>query len=109
VKLTILAPRWCVGAFTDPKTKKTVMPTDRSGMGISFLCPKHLDHRVAVFFANPIDGGPAVEGREFLMRRTGTTFEALTLGPSIDASKHTHGHDVKTSCWRGVIQNGEVR
>lgn len=111
MKLIILAPRWCVGAFRDPATKTTTMPAPakRHGMGITFLCPVHLDHRLAVFFSNPIDGGTAVEGREFLWRRKGDTFEALTLGPSIDASKHTHGHEVQTRCWHGTIENGEIR
>jgi hypothetical protein len=75
VKLVILAPRWCVGAFRDPETKTTAMPVpaQRHGMGVTFLCPVHMDHRLAVFFSNPIDGGPAVEGRKFLWRRTGET------------------------------------
>jgi hypothetical protein len=109
MKLIVLVPRWCVGAYRDPKTKNTVMPAGRQGMGISFLCPKHLDHRVAVFFSNPIDGGPAVEGRDFLVKRTGASFDTLTLGPSIDASRHPRGMEVRTSCWHGMVQHGEIR
>lgn len=87
------------------------MPTvaQRHGMGITFLCPVHFDHRLAVFFSNPLDGKPPVEGRSHLWRRSGDSFETLTLGPSIDASKHTHGHEVQTPCWHGFIQGGEIR
>lgn len=76
----------------------------RHGMGVIFDCP-HCDGAIKVggYFANPIDGGPpAPPGEEPRprWRRTGETFETLTLTPSIDASKGGH--------WHGFVTNGQV-
>lgn len=85
---------------------------NRHGMGLSFLCPVHRDHRLVVMFANPIDGLPAATPEEghYQWQRTGETFETLTLGPSIDASGSTHGNGaIETPCWHGYITSGEVK
>lgn len=97
MKLIDLDPRWCSSA-------------GRHGMGLTFLCPVHRDHRLGVQFANPIDGGePMRDGQRYLWQRSGETLETLTLGPSIDASGHQCGtDDIKTPCWHGFITNGEV-
>lgn len=82
---------------------RNVHDTDRDGMGLSFNCPCCLGSpratRLAVFFANPMDGKPPSDDHK-LWQRTGDTFETLTLTPSIDASEHGH--------WHGFIRNGEV-
>ncbi len=103
MKLTELNPHW------------TCEVAGRHGQGISFECPIHRSHRLAVAFVNPIDGGGKMDGNgygpgpKFLWHREGETFETLTLGPSIDASGFTDGtHDIKTPCWHGFIKNGEV-
>jgi hypothetical protein len=54
VKLTDLDPHW----LPDPETLG-----GRHAMGIGFLCPVHGDHRVWLYFHEPLDGGkpePAV-------------------------------------------------
>lgn len=84
---------------------------ERHGMGISFECPHCRDHRLGVYFANPIDGGPPAteESRRWtdgtgrlrmmpLWQRTGDTFETISLSPSVDASESGH--------WHGFITNG---
>ncbi len=71
----------------------------RHGMGITFDCPVHGDHKLGVPFVNPIDGGepcPNVDkGR--LWHRDGETFGPLSLTPSLwvrckDKSTDWHGH-----------------
>lgn len=95
MRLTDLDPRWISESGRNDQ------------MGISFDCPcekcrgaepPFLARRIGVWFENPIDGGPAASGH-LLWRRTGETFETLTLSPSIDMSKHGH--------WHGFITNGE--
>lgn len=77
-------------------------------MGLSFLCPVHRTHRLAVPFANPVDGGPPASGYEFLWQRKGETFADLTLGPSVDASGARYYDNIKTPCWHGFITNSVV-
>jgi hypothetical protein len=94
--------------------------------GMTFLCPcaKCLANpdtqvRLAVQFANPVgaEPKPAMTFKEkrrhvhdlrtfdvppgFLWTRLGETFEAITITPSVDASKAGH--------WHGFITAGEVR
>lgn len=76
-------------------------------MGLSFVCPVHRTHRLAIFFVNPIDGGPPATAQN-LWHRNEETFDALTLGPSIDASGNTNGGQIKTPCWHGFIHYGQV-
>ncbi len=85
---------------------------------MSFECPCCVGsgQRLAIFFANPISGQPAdvsnagfkkrIEARhledhhigDMRWQRTGETFEALTLSPSIDCSAWGH--------WHGFLTNG---
>lgn len=103
LRLTELDPRWC-----SEQPSVTGAP-QRRGMGLSFLCPVHRDHRLAVAFANPIDGGRVMSGHRYLWQRQGETFETLTLGPSVDASGNSFGFDnIKTPCWHGFIRNGNI-
>lgn len=84
----------------------------RHGMGVTFECPcakcraagpPYEARRLFAMFSNPIDGGPPEppDGRPSpRWKRSGDTFETLTLTPSIDASASGH--------WHGFITNGEV-
>jgi hypothetical protein len=96
IRLRDLDPRWTCDTY------------GRHGQGISFECPIHREHRLAVAFANPIDGGGKMDGPKYWWVRMGETFDDLTLGPSIDASANKEGHEIKTPCWHGFIRNGEV-
>lgn len=94
----------------------------RRGQGISFLCPHCRAVRLGVAFANPLDGKPpdpqTGKGKWIirhvhytklfdvppggpLWTRIGTTFDDLTLMPSVDCSKSGH--------WHGFITNGKVQ
>lgn len=110
-----LQPRWCLASRWDspdgtPHFVNGDM-TKRSGMGLSFLCPVHRDHRLVVMFANPIDGLPRCAESKYCWQRTGETFDTLTLGPSIDASGSMMNAAgvVETPCWHGFIITGEIR
>lgn len=102
MKLTELEPRWC---------KQGEGP--RQGMGITFLCPHCMGTRLAVFFKNPVDGGPPADV-ERLWTREGTTFEDLHLSPSIDASRvveyvGAEGKVVRSEAhWHGFIHRGMI-
>ncbi len=115
MRLVELEPRW----FAEP---------GREGQGVSFVCPHcaaasdRPDRvRVAVAFANPLDGGAPISLASPILwptlwppksvpdvttvppgvhwQRTGETFETLTLAPSVDASPAGH--------WHGHVQEGE--
>lgn len=104
MKLTDLEPRWACDADIVIGGAKQHFE-DRHGMAISFECPccRGTDRatRLAVWFANPIDGFPPTDDADVLWKREGEFFGTLTLTPSIDASKHGH--------WHGFITNGEIR
>ncbi len=89
----------------------------REKVGFTFECPLHRSscRRLAVLFANPIDGGPSIdedgqERREMALgwhlvcrwERTGTTFEEMTLSPSLhfQVGQETH--------WHGFVRDGQV-
>lgn len=105
MKLIELNPRWTCDA------------PGRHGQGISFECPVHRNHRLAVAFANPIDGGERMKSSgssSYFWERAGQTWDTLTLGPSIDASGNKAddlvdiGGRIQTPCWHGFITNGEI-
>lgn len=118
MKLTELNPRWVlISRWDTPDGVQHYTNGDssqRHGGGISFDCPVHTaicpacgqhtpaSHRLVVWFANPIDGLPPQAAVEYLWQRTGETFLALTLAPSINAQGWHPG------CWHGHIQNGDV-
>lgn len=97
MRLTELDPGWMT------------VDENRTGMGLSFLCPHCQTQYLGVWFANPLDGGPPA-APEFdpkpRWQRTGETFETLSLTPSIDASGHV---GPKEGHWHGFITNGEIR
>lgn len=105
MKLTELSPRWALDAdIVVVGGGPPMHDENRTGMALTFECPccrgTERATRLAVFFRNPIDGKPPSDDHK-LWERTGTTFEDLTLSPSIDASGVGH--------WHGFIQVGEIR
>jgi hypothetical protein len=78
---------------------------ERHGVGLVCQCPcgDHDEgHELYVGFANPLDGGPALDSGP-RWQRTGDTFDTLTLTPSILRSR------AKGGCgWHGFITNGNV-
>ncbi len=121
MRLTELGPRW----FDVPG-----IGTDKDGVTFLCPCARCLSaprdehmarggpYRLAAQFANPVgaDPKPLMSQKEkmyhvhdlrtfdvppgYLWKRTGETFETLTLSPSVDASASGH--------WHGHITNGEV-
>lgn len=87
--LADLNPRWC-------------SVDGRRGMGVTFDCPHCRVERLAVWFKEPLDGGPPYAGvdDEHRWHRTGDTLDTITLVPSIDASNAGH--------WHGYITSGEI-
>lgn len=107
MRLTDLDPRWCCDAEIVIGGIKQHFE-NRRGMAVSFECPccagresnDPKKSRLAVWFANPIDGLPPTDDAKSLWHREGESFENLTLSPSVDASEFGH--------WHGFIRNGEV-
>ena len=99
MRLTELNPRWAMDADI-VVGGQTRHDDDRHGMAITFDCPHCRTERLAVFFANPLDGKPPTDAPGYLWHREGSTFEDLTLTPSVDASDHGH--------WHGFIRNGDI-
>ncbi len=106
MQLLDLAPHWICTA------------QGRHGMGISLLCPACCKQRLAIWFKNPLDGGPAHD-IEFLWERVGDTFETLSLSPSVDGSVPSKcpctrlgpdfaGDEFDVSHWHGYIRDGQV-
>lgn len=100
MKLTELDPGWLV--------TREGHDAGRVGMGISFQCPCCINTPratyLAVWFANPVDGGPPAPPEcdpKPRWSRIGDTFETMSLSPSVDASSSGH--------WHGFITGGEVR
>lgn len=99
MRLVDLDPRWCcdadivIGGVNQHHEGRT-------GMAITFDCPHCRTERLAVWFANPVDGLPPTDDATHLWQRSGATFEDLTLTPSIDASELGH--------WHGFIKNGNI-
>lgn len=123
-KLLDLDPRWFTPSAYDLPAEGAAV---RGVTGLTFECPcpkcrAGAPVRLAIPLARPPDGGPPVPmgpklmGRrfsepdrpplpfdvpaDFLWNHTGTTFEDLTLKPSVNASASGH--------WHGFIRNGEV-
>lgn len=94
MKLTELNPRWFVFATGEPI------------LGLSFDCPHCRKERLGVSFHHK--GFELMEDKiirahsdQHIWEMTGSTFEDLTLSPSVDASKFGH--------WHGFIIAGEVK
>lgn len=83
---------------------------DRNGVGLGFDCPHGCGDRFVVYFTNPLDGGAMIPitqsgNQKYRWQRTGETFDALTLSPSVNILEKENG----PSHWHGLITNGEVR
>lgn len=95
MRLLALNPRWATDSYS--------APSGGWRLGVTFECPcckgTSRATRLAVFFANPPDGGVPPSNRNLWMRE-GDTFDTLTLTPSIDASASGH--------WHGFIKGGQV-
>jgi hypothetical protein len=106
MKLVDLDPRWAVDA--DIVIGGVARHYEnRHGMAVSFECPccfdpavGHARTRLAVWFENPIDGGPKTDDADKWWTRSGESFDTLTLSPSINAEAHGH--------WHGSISNGQL-
>ncbi len=72
---------------------------ERRGVLLQFECPIHDGCHLGVPVDPALDGGPPPEGRGW--KRTGDTFETLTLSPSIRILGGANG------CrWHGFIRGG---
>jgi hypothetical protein len=109
MRLTELNPRWLVDSsvlhlgYEPPLTVNfdIMIPGIRYGMGITFDCPHCRTQRLAIAFANPMDGGAKGEHFARHWQRAGIHFETLSVTPSIDASATGH--------WHGWITDGEIK
>jgi uncharacterized protein DUF6527 len=104
VRLTDLNPRF-IGAGGPGVFKADGSPAPRrEGVGLMCDCPCGQCGEFGllfVAFANPLDGGEPIQKTTW--KRTGETFETLTLEPSILRSSERGGCG-----WHGFITNGEV-
>ena len=119
MKLTELDPHWVAIHRWDDANGTQHFPAygppegKRIG-GISFMCPVHSkhceachqllpeSHRLVVWFENPADGLPPEATATHRWTRSGETFEAMNLMPSINAQV------ADPTCWHGFITNGEI-
>jgi hypothetical protein len=79
----------------------------RQGTGIAFECPIHADGcYIGVPFTNPLDGGPPSPSdllpKPVTWDRIGTSFETLTITPSI----HVLGKEDGGCEWHGHVRGG---
>lgn len=104
MKLTDLNPGWINSGGPGIFNADMTPATPRKGIGIIFDCPcGKCDeyHRLFLAFTNPLDGSVAVRDKgEPTWERSGTTFEMLTISPSINR--------VGGCGWHGWIRNGQV-
>lgn len=84
MRLADLEPRWWASE-------------ERYGMGFSFICPCGCGHRLPIAIDPPLDEGRASHA-VLCWKRSGDTFETLTLEPDVNVPGH----------WRGWIRDGEM-
>lgn len=100
MRLTDLNP-WWVGSGGEGVTMHGQPVPRREAVAISFDCPCGCGSPLAVYIANPIDGGPtALNDSAHCWQRTGETFENLSLTPSLQR--------VGGCGWHGFVTNGEI-
>lgn len=99
MKLTDLNPRW-VDAGGEGITRNGQPVPWRRGVGMTLDCPCGCGERHYVAFIQPLDGGPALDDDGPRWSRTGDSFEALTLTPSLQKPDGCR--------WHGFITKGEV-
>jgi len=74
------------------------------------MCPLHDFCYVGVIFENPFEGEGPPRGYEHkpCWRRTGDTFDTLTLTPSIRSYCRSVTHPDGPAEWHGYITNGDI-
>lgn len=73
----------------------------RKAVGLSFDCPCEGEcGRLYLSFENPVDGGSSVVSEHPAWKRTGETFEDMSLTPSIQRMSECR--------WHGYLTNGEL-
>ena len=104
MRLTDLQPRLLHSGGDGVARVDTGQPVPRrEGVGMTLLCPCGCGMRFALLFENPLDGGPGLEDGGARWRRTGDTFETMTLNPSVLRS------EPRGCGWHGWVIDGEVR
>ncbi len=109
MRLSELEPEWLCEGDSRVTMRRINNATPATAQGLLFLCPVCFKknngpvgtHSIIVWFK---DRGVAAD-REPLPERweaTGTSFDDLTLNPSIDISKNNPGE------WHGCIINGLI-
>src|SRR5512146_628925 len=101
MKLIELSPRW-IGAGGDGITRDGVPVPRREGVALWLeRCPCGCGTPLCLYVDPPLDGGAPIGLPAW--RRTGDTFETLTLAPSILRNSSRGGCG-----WHGFIRNGEI-
>ena len=103
MKLTDLNPEFLGNGGSGVRDKDGNEVRHRPAIGLALDCPCGGGERMFVAFENPLDGGPRLEGMGAYWKRTGDTFETLTLTPSLQR------RDPKGCRWHGSIENGAIR
>lgn len=99
VRLVDLNPHWVgyggEGVFVTA-TGEQVPRREKVGVSLDCPCGGKCGQRPTWLFENPQDGGPPLKGTTW--KRTGETFETLTLRPSLLR---------RAGCkWHGYLTNG---
>ncbi len=99
MRLIDLNPKW-IGAGGEGVTLADGSPApERHGVGIVFDCPCGCGTRAMIEFTIATDGKPWRAGA---WKRTGDTFDMLTLSPSIQRAE-------PDGCrWHGFIRDGKA-
>ena len=103
MKLIDLNPRWYNAGGPGVTYAATGKPVpERRGVGMTFDCPcGKCGEGVSIQFSNPLDGGAVLKEGRAAWKRTGITFETLTLRPSIQR--------LRTCDWHGFLTDGEFK
>lgn len=101
MKLIELNPCWIGSGGEGIKNADGSPVSRREGVGIIFNCPCGCDSKCFIPVDPPLDGGKPLYGESHLWKRTGDTFETLTLTPST--------RRIGGCAWHGCITNGEIR
>lgn len=103
--LSDLNPRWLaaggVGVYRRNDKGELEPVGRRHGVGMRFECPCGCGELLLVSFSNPLDGGPSHHPDSHpCWERTGDSFGALTLHPSV--------RRVGGCGWHGWIRDGKA-
>lgn len=102
MKLTDLQPEFLGNGGTGVNDQDGKPVPRREGTALNFLCPCGCRDEITVHFENPLDGGPpTTKGPTW--KRSGDTFDGLTLRPSIRVVQSANGCG-----WHGFITSGMV-